>query len=104
MKFVLNDSELEKNLQDIGKKLIVFSADWCGPCRLLKPQLEKVSEEIEDLEILVVDVSEIKEHTKNFEIKSIPVCILLENREELGRFTGVKTKDQIKNFILDHNN
>jgi thioredoxin-like negative regulator of GroEL len=54
--------------------------------------------------IVKADVSETEEHTKRFGIKNIPTCILLENNEELGRFIGVKTPDQIKNFIQEHQN
>jgi thioredoxin 1 len=104
MKSVSNDLELQNVLQEEGKKLVLFSADWCGPCKILKPNLEKISQEVTDLSILKANVSETEEHTKRFGIKNIPTCILVENDQELGRFTGVKTPDQIKKFILEHNN
>jgi thioredoxin 1 len=104
MKSILSDLDLEKILHGGGKKLIVFSADWCGPCKTLKSNLKKVSGEISNVEMFIADVSETKDHTNFFSIKSIPVCILLDREKEIARFTGVKTPDQIKKFITDHNN
>lgn len=104
MQQILNDTELQSFLLENGKKLVLFSADWCGPCKILKPNLEKVSEEVSDVIIVKADVSETEEHTKRFGIRNIPTCILLENNEEIGRFIGVKTPDQIKNFIQEHQN
>lgn len=104
MQQILNDTELQNVLLGDGKKLVLFSADWCGPCRILKPNLEKVSNEISDVTIIKADVSETGEHTTRFGVRNIPTCILLENNQELGRFTGVKTPDQIKNFIQEHQN
>lgn len=104
MQQILNDAELQNVLLEDGKKLVLFSADWCGPCKILKPHLEKVSDEISEVTIIKANVSETEEHTTRFGVRSIPTCILLENNEELGRFSGVKNPNQIKKFIQEHQN
>jgi thioredoxin 1 len=101
----LNQEQLNKAMVTEGKKLIVFSAEWCGPCKVLKPNLENAEETlIGKIEIIKADISENEESTKEFEIRNIPTCVLVENGKEIARFHGVKTTEDIKKFLEEHTN
>lgn len=101
----INDSELNECLQSEDKKLVLFSAEWCGPCKIIKPTLEELENDLEDgLKILRADVSEAEENTKKFGIRNIPTCVLIKGGEEVGRFSGVKNLQQIKDFLQEHSN
>jgi thioredoxin-like negative regulator of GroEL len=67
---------------------------------MLKPTLAKIEESLSELYNFVkVDISEVEETTKKFNIKNIPTCVLTKAGKEIGRFTGVRSESQIKNFL-----
>ena len=67
-------------------KYIYFSAPWCGPCRLLGPTMEKVSEQVP---VEKYNADENLEMTQKFNVRSIPSVILVDsNEKELERILG----------------
>lgn len=101
----LNDQELNDLLNEGGKTLIYFSAEWCGPCKVLKPIMEKMEDEFStDFKFAKIDVNQAEEATKKFLIKNIPTCVLVNAGEEVERFTGAKKEDEIKKFFEKHQN
>lgn len=100
---IINDEQLNEAIQSGEKTLVLFSADWCGPCKIIKPTLEKMEEELsEKLVIVKADVGEAEDSAKKFNIRNIPTCVLIEGDKEIARFSGVKNNEQIKKFLQDH--
>jgi len=100
---IINDEQLNEAIQSGEKTLVLFSADWCGPCKIIKPSLEKLENELSgSINILKADVGEAEESAKKFNIKNIPTCVLIEGETEIARFSGVKTEEQIKKFLQEH--
>ena len=100
---IINSDELTEIIKEKNKTLVLFSADWCGPCKILSPNLEKIEEEIGDKLIIVkADISEIGDYTQKYGIRNIPTCVLIEGETEISRFSGSKKPDEIKTFLLDH--
>lgn len=86
-----------------NKVLILFSAEWCGPCKIIKSNLEKIENELRDeYKIVKVDISENVKSTKNFGIKNVPTVVLVDDKKEIGRFIGARTPEQIKKFLFEH--
>ena len=79
--------------------LIDFNAGWCGPCRMLKPVIEQLSEEIKDVKFVSVDIDEQDELAENYDVTSIPCLVLVKNGEEIDRSVGFMPKDRIAEFI-----
>ena len=78
------------------KKLLYFSAAWCGPCKTLAPIVESLSGQINYDKI---DVDDNHEMSAQYGVRNIPTLILLdETGETKGRLVGLQTKDQILNF------
>lgn len=77
------------------KSLIYFSAAWCQPCKTLSPIMEQVGKQVP---VIKVDVDTQKQYTTDFEVRSVPTVILVENGKEVRRFTGVKSLNEIINF------
>jgi len=101
----LKDNELSEKIKGAEKSLVLFSAEWCGPCKVLKPSLESVENELkESYNFIKADISENEENTKRFGIKNIPTCILIQEDKEIARFSGVKSSDQIKKFLEEIKN
>jgi thioredoxin 1 len=99
----INDEKLNEAINGEKNTLVWFSAEWCGPCKILKPKIEKVSEDLSDsYNFVKADVGSAGETTKRFSIRNIPTCVLTRGGEEIARFSGVKTEEQIKDFLLEH--
>ena len=74
-----------------------ISAAWCGPCRQLKKELEDWDG---DVPILEFDADENEKLCNDFNIRSIPTIIILdENDNEIGRKVGMITKSELQNYI-----
>lgn len=84
--------------EEITKEKVVlvdFYADWCGPCKMLAPILEQISEENPEIKIIEVNVDEYSDEAKNYNILSIPTLIFMENGKEKKRLVGLVSKEEI---------
>lgn len=86
--------------QDIneGRVLIDFYANWCGPCKLMKPQIKKFEEAQDEVKVVMVNVEENFELASQYNVRNIPTLVYLENGEIVNRDTGAKNLEQIKEF------
>ena len=83
-----------------SKVLVDFYADWCGPCKMLAMEIEKVVSEV-DIDIIKVNVDEHEELARKYGVMSIPTLVLFDNSNEIKRNIGFISKDKIKDFIED---
>ena len=77
------------------KKILYFSAAWCGPCKTLGPIMESASGQVNYQK---VDVDNNPELSSKYGVRNIPTMVLVENGVEIRRKVGVLTKEQILNF------
>lgn len=82
-----------------GRVLVDFHAEWCGPCRMLGPILDDISQSNDEVQILKVDVDEANEVAAKYGVMSIPTMILFENGEVKDTKVGVSTKEEILDWI-----
>ena len=74
------------------KKLLYFTATWCGPCTYVKPQMQEISNQIP---ISFIDVDSNTTKTEKYNIKNIPAVVLIDNNgRELGRLVGSNVTKQ----------
>lgn len=100
---IINHDKFTEIVKNKEKTLVLFSADWCNPCKILRPNLEKVEEEIEGkINIVKADISEVGDYTQKYGIRNIPTCVLIEGENELSRFSGIKDTTYIKDFLKNH--
>lgn len=77
--------------------VIDFWASWCGPCQMLGPVYEEVSEELKEKAILAkVNVEESGELAQTFEVRGIPTLIIIKEKKVIGRFSGYMPKEALK--------
>lgn len=101
---ILNEKEFEQFVDNSqGLVLVDFFATWCGPCRMLAPILEDLSQEI-DTPIYKVDVDECENLSRRFGILSIPTMIFFKNGNQLEKITGLRTKQEIKQMLETFSN
>jgi len=81
-------------------KVLYFSADWCGPCKVFKPIVQNFIEENKDkFELEVVDIEEKHELAIKMAIKAVPTIICLKNDDVALKFSGAMKKEDFKNKL-----
>ena len=75
--------------------LVDFNADWCGPCRMLRPILDEISDTRADFKIASINVDKEPELSSRYDISSIPCLIAFKDGKEVKRSIGLKSKDYI---------
>lgn len=79
--------------------VLYFTADWCNPCKKVRPIVEELNRELADTTFLFIDADEERELVENFEVRSIPTFIKLEDGKEVSRITGAQTRADLEKFI-----
>ena len=80
------------------KKVIRFTASWCGPCKALKTVLDQVETNIP---IEVVDIDEQPDLATEFGIRGVPTLVMMEDNVAIKRLVGLKTIQEVEAFIHD---
>jgi thioredoxin-like negative regulator of GroEL len=78
------------------KKIFLFTADWCPGCKTLEPVMDKINSTIP---VEKVNIEYETDRTKAANVMSVPTVVLAENGQEVRRFSGVKSYEQILEFI-----
>ncbi|MBI3547046.1 MAG: thioredoxin [Gammaproteobacteria bacterium] len=83
--------------------LVDFWADWCPPCRVLTPVLEKVTQALNGKILLAkVEVDDNMHLAGRYQLRGFPTVILFVNGVETGRFSGARREPQVQEFISQH--
>ena len=98
---LLNNETFEKEVNDkSGVVLIDFYADWCGPCKMMAPVLDELSDELAGkVKIAKVDVDENDELAYKYGIRSIPTLIIFKDGKEAEKIVGFNPKDALKSVL-----
>jgi thioredoxin 1 len=83
--------------------VLYFTADWCNPCKKVKPIVEEMNKD-SMTKFQMIDVDSEMELTKKFEIRSVPTFILIKDGKEIKRTNGAQTREQLEAFINDEKN
>ena len=80
--------------------LVDFWADWCGPCKMIAPALEEISDELAGkLTIAKVDIMENTDIAAQMGVQSIPLMVLFKNGEPVAQKLGAAPKSQLKGWL-----
>ncbi|MEF2093625.1 thioredoxin family protein [Peribacillus sp. NPDC096447] len=88
-------------LKNEGKHIFLFSATWCGDCRVIEPIMPEIEKKFPDFTFIYVDRDEFIDVCAANDVFGIPSFIAYDNGKELGRFVSKdrKTQEQIEEFI-----
>jgi thioredoxin 1 len=81
------------------KKIVMFSAAWCSPCKQAKPVFQQLKETIKDVEFEIVDIDEQHEMAQDFDIRGVPTFMLIEDNEEVKRLVGAQNVVRVKELL-----
>ncbi len=88
----INQEKFEKEVLNEKLVLVDFNATWCGPCRMLKPVLEEISDKYK---IVSIDVDENMDLARDYGIQTIPCLLVFKEGKEVKRSVGLKSKEDI---------
>ena len=95
MMHLLKETDFKDTIKE-GLWLVDFSASWCGPCRMLEPNLDELSKEFN---VLKIDIDQFRNLTDSFNIMSVPTMVLFNNGEVVKQDVGYKSLDELKEFV-----
>jgi len=78
------------------KQIFYFTAPWCEPCQVLGPIMDKISKQVR---VEKVNIDYEMDRARGANVGSVPTVILVENGQEVRRFTGARSYEQVMQFI-----
>ena len=86
-------------LEAEGIVLVDFWASWCAPCRMLSPVIDQVAEELSDIKVVKVNVTDEEELAAAYNVMSIPTLIVFKGGQEVNRSMGFIPKEAVKSLL-----
>jgi thioredoxin 1 len=97
----VTDASFQSDVLESGKPVLVdFWADWCGPCKMIAPALEEISEELAgQVTIAKMDIMENTDIPAQMGVQSIPLMVLFRDGKPVAQKLGAAPKGQIKSWL-----
>ena len=96
----INAEQFEQEAKKSAVALVDFSAVWCGPCRMLAPIVESISEKLAGrVDVYNVDVDEAPALAGAYRVSSIPCLVLLKNGQFVDQSVGFRPEAQLAAWI-----
>ena len=95
---VMNENEFKEVIKE-GTVLVDCFATWCGPCRMLSPIVDQVSEELKDVNFYKLDVDDAENVSNEYGIMSIPTLLVFKDGELVNKSVGLVNADALKELV-----
>jgi thioredoxin 1 len=97
----VTDASFQQDVIGASKPVLVdFWAEWCGPCRMIAPSLEELSQELGDrVEIVKLNIDENPDAPTRFGVRGIPTMILFKNGQPAATKIGAEPKSRIQAWL-----
>ncbi|WP_434798308.1 thioredoxin [Terrisporobacter vanillatitrophus] len=100
---IVNSNEFKEAIKEEGVVVVDFFATWCGPCKMLAPIFEELSNEMEGkTQFIKVDVDQSVDIAREYGIQSIPTMAILKDGQPVETMVGFLPKDVIKSNIENY--
>ena len=100
----LNDANFdEKIIRSVRLAIVDFSAEWCGPCRMVTPIIHELDAEYEGRIVVgEVNVDENPQVTARYKVRNIPTVLFIKNGEVVDKQVGAVPKSSYKSMVEKH--
>ena len=96
----INADEFEKEvLQAKGLVLVDFNADWCGPCKMMKPILEAFAKMHSEVKLIGVNIDDNDELAEEYRVSTSPCMVMFKDGTEVAREVGVQPERKLKKMM-----
>ncbi|RHW17262.1 thioredoxin TrxA [Sphingomonas gilva] len=97
----ITDSSFQNDVLDSDKPVLVdFWAEWCGPCKMIGPSLEEISDELgEQVTIAKLNIDENPDAPGKYGVRGIPTMILFKNGQPAATKVGAAPKGALKGWL-----
>lgn len=97
----ISDTSFQADVLQSDKPVLVdFWAEWCGPCKVIGPSLEEISDELADqVTIAKANLDDAPDAAGSYGIRTIPNLVLFKGGEEVARFSRAAPKSQLKAWL-----
>ena len=97
----ITDSSFSSDVLNSDKPVLVdFWAEWCGPCKMIGPSLEEISEELgEQVTIAKINIDDNPEAPSRYGVRGIPTMILFKNGQAVATKVGAAPKSALKGWL-----
>ena len=97
---VITNENFDKEVMQSEKPVLIdFYADWCGPCKMLAPIVEKIAEERDDVKICKVNVDNERQLAANFDVMSIPTVVVVKSGKLYRKSVGLVPKQKLLEML-----
>ena len=100
----INDNSFEQEvLKSENLTLVDFWAEWCGPCKMIGPALEEISEEMKnEIRITKLNIDENPSTPQKYGVRGIPTLLLFKNGEVVAEKIGALSKTKLTEWISEN--
>lgn len=96
----VDTASFDSDVLGSSKPVVVdFWAEWCGPCKMIAPSLEEISEENADVEIAKVNIDENQDLAVKFGVRSIPTLMMFKDGQHVDTLVGAQSKSKLAAWI-----
>lgn len=101
---VINSNEFNSEVLNSNQVVLVdFSAEWCGPCKMLAPIIDELSNEVQgNAKVFKVDVDQSRDVAQKYNIMNVPTVIIFKNGEVVDKSIGFQPKEVLKGKLESH--
>nr|WP_042272258.1 thioredoxin [[Clostridium] dakarense] len=94
---ILNTNDFNKEIENKEVSIVDFFATWCGPCKMLAPVFEDLSNEMDgSVGFYKVDIDQSLELAQRYGINTVPTMLISKNEEVVDQIIGFVPKENIK--------
>lgn len=97
----VNENEFKEEIKE-GVVVVDFFADWCGPCKMLSPVMESLSEEMNNVNFIKVNVDECGDIAREYRIMNIPTIIMFKDGVKKETIVGFNPKEVLSEKIKQY--
>lgn len=100
---ILNSESFNEKLKNVkGVMMVDFFATWCGPCQMLTPVLEKISNSRADFDIVKVDIDQAMGLANKFKIQVVPTLLVFKDGKVVNQTEGYLDEDGVLSLVEEY--